>query len=218
MIGDNGAGKSTLVKIFSGAVRPDSGTILMNGEPVELTSPIHARELGIETVYQDLALAPELGPAANAFVGREVLKAGLLGRLGVLDNATMRTRTARAFNSLGTTMQDLDGPVASLSGGQRQAVAICRAGMWANRILFMDEPTATLGVVQRANVHAMIRRVAERGIAVVLISHNMPEVLETADRVEVMRLGRRVARMRCCDATMESLVGAMTGAIESSQQ
>lgn len=215
MIGDNGAGKSTLVKVLSGVIRPDGGTILLNGEPIELSSPIHARELGIETVYQDLALAPELGPAANAFVGRELLKAGLLGRLGVLDNTAMRERTARAFASLGSIVRDLDGPVASLSGGQRQAVAIARAGMWANRILFMDEPTAALGVVQRANVHAMIRRVAERGIAVVLISHNMPEVLETADRVEVMRLGRRVARMRASEATMEGLVGAMTGAIES---
>ncbi len=212
LVGDNGAGKSTLVKILSGAAQPDSGTILLNGAPVEMATPIHARQLGIETVYQDLALAPELGPAENAFIGREKLKGGLLGRLGVLDKAAMREEAARAFTMLGTDVKDLDVPVASLSGGQRQTVAICRAVMWARHLVIMDEPTAALGVRQRANVLAMIRKTAEQGIAVILISHNMPEVLATADRIEVFRLGERVAQLRSEATNQEELVGAMTGA------
>jgi simple sugar transport system ATP-binding protein len=214
LIGDNGAGKSTLVKTLSGVVRPDEGSIVLRGEPVQLTSPHHAREMGIETVYQDLALAPDLGPAENAFVGREILKGGPLGRLGVLDKRAMRERAAEAFSSLGTDVKDLDASVAELSGGQRQSVAICRAVMWASQIVFMDEPTAALGVRQTRNVLELIRRVAGNGVAVVFISHNMPEVLEVADRVEVLRLGRRVAQLRAADSSVEELVGAMTGALD----
>ncbi|TQS45292.1 ATP-binding cassette domain-containing protein [Cryptosporangium phraense] len=214
LIGDNGAGKSTLVKCLSGVQAPDEGEILLRGEPVTMQSPLHARNLGIETVYQDLALAPELGPAENAYIGRELLKPGFLGKLGVLDRKTMRTKAAESFRSLGTDVKDLDAPVAALSGGQRQSVAICRAVMWAKGIIFMDEPTAALGVRQTRNVLKLVRRVADSGVAVVLISHNMTEVLEVADRIEVLRLGKRVAQLKAEDCDVEQLVGAMTGALD----
>lgn len=214
LIGDNGAGKSTLVKTLSGVIVPDAGEILLRGEPVELGTPLQARSLGIETVYQDLALAPDLGPAENAFIGRELLKPGLLGRLRVLDKAAMRRRAEESFTSLGTDVKDLDAPVAALSGGQRQSVAICRSVMWASSVVFMDEPTAALGVRQTRRVLDLIRRVADGGVAVVLVSHNMTEVLEVSDRVEVMRLGRRVAQYTTGEVTVEGLVGAMTGALD----
>jgi simple sugar transport system ATP-binding protein len=215
LIGDNGAGKSTLVKTMSGVTTPDAGELVIDGKPVALSSPQHARTLGIETVFQDLALAPELGPAENTFVGRELLKPGLLGRLGVLDRKEMRRRALESFISLGTDVKDMDAPVAALSGGQRQSVAICRSVMWANRLVFMDEPTAALGVRQTRKVLELIRRVADGGVAVVLISHNMTEVLQVADRVEVLRLGRRVARFQAADTDVEELVGAMTGALDA---
>jgi len=215
LIGDNGAGKSTLVKAMSGVIQPDEGEILLRGKQVRMTSPHHARDLGIETVYQDLALAPDLDPAANAFVGRELLKPGVLGKFGILDKKAMRVRAAEAFTSLGTDVKDLDVAVADLSGGQKQSVAICRSIMWASELVFMDEPTAALGVRQTRNVLDLIRRVAEKGVAVVLISHNMPEVLQVADRIEVLRLGRRVASYRAADTDVEELVGAMTGALDA---
>ncbi|MCE7007984.1 ATP-binding cassette domain-containing protein [Kibdelosporangium philippinense] len=213
LIGDNGAGKSTLVKCLSGAEIPDSGTILLEGEPVTLDSPVTARRLGIETVYQDLAVAPDLDPAANLFLGRELRRKGLLGKLGVLDKATMRKRAAEEFTRLGVTLQSIDVPIGALSGGQRQSVAVARSVVWASKVVFMDEPTAALGVVQREKVLDVIKRVRDEGMAVVLISHNMPEVLSVSDRVEVLRLGRRVARFNAADATLEDLVGAMTGAL-----
>jgi simple sugar transport system ATP-binding protein len=214
LIGDNGAGKSTLVKILSGALSPDAGEILLDGERVTFSSPESAHDLGIETVYQDLALAPELGSAENVFAGRELLRPGLLGLLGVLDRRTMRDRAQQAFVDMGTDVKDIEAPVATLSGGQRQSVAICRSVMWADKVIFMDEPTAALGVRQTGKVLELIRRVADKGIAVVLISHNMPEVLRVADRVQVLRLGRRVAEYRAAETTVEQLVGAMTGALE----
>ena len=216
LIGDNGAGKSTLVKILSGAINRDRGTILLDGQPISMASPTDARNLGIETVYQDLALAPELGPAENTFAGREILKKGFLGRLGVLDKEAMRQRAADAFTSMGTDVKDLDAPIAALSGGQKQSVAICRSVMWANKVIFMDEPTAALGVRQTGKVLELVRRVADRGIAVVLISHNMPEVLEVADSIQVLRLGKRVAEYRNEGTTVGQLVGAMTGALDAS--
>jgi simple sugar transport system ATP-binding protein len=212
--GHNGAGKSTLVKVLSGVIEADEGEMLLRGEPITLESPQHARALGIETVFQDLALAPELGPAENAFIGREILKPGLLGKLGVLDKARMRREAFDSFTSMGTDVKDLDAPVAALSGGQRQGVAICRSIMWANQLVFMDEPTAALGVRQTGKVLELIRRVASTGVAVVLISHNMPEVLQASDRVEVLRLGRRVAQFKSADTNVEELVGAMTGALD----
>ena len=213
LIGDNGAGKSTLVKTLSGVHAPDAGEIIFDGRTVQIPTPEAARELGIETVYQDLALAPDLESSANLFLGREVLRKGLLGRMGFLDTATMRERTASAFGELGVGVQDVTAPVANFSGGQRQGVAVARAVTWASRVVFMDEPTAALGVVQTRRVLELIRRVRDRGLSVVLISHNMPEVMEVADRVEVLRLGVRVATFRRGEASMEDLVGAMTGAL-----
>jgi simple sugar transport system ATP-binding protein len=215
LIGDNGAGKSTLVKCLSGAESPDTGEIRFGGERVSLDDPIAARRLGIETVFQDLALAPALDPAMNLFLGRELSRTGPLGWLGVLDRARMRAEAVEIFRDLGVELRDMRAPIITLSGGQRQSVAVARAVVWASRVVFMDEPTAALGVVQRARGLAMIRRVRDRGVAVVLVSHNMPEVLAVSDRVEVLRLGRRVARYRAADASIEDLVGAMTGAQES---
>jgi simple sugar transport system ATP-binding protein len=214
LVGDNGAGKSTLVKILSGTLQPDEGEIRFDGRPVTLRSPHDARDLGIETVYQDLAVAPDLDPAANLFLGREETMSGPLGRLGFLDNRTMRRRADEAFGSLGVGLQDTSVSVAYLSGGQRQGVAVSRAVTWASRVIFMDEPTAALGVVQSRNVLDLIRRVRSSGIGVVLISHNMPEVFEVADRIEVLRLGRRVARLKAAETSMEEVVAAMTGALE----
>ncbi|PKW19731.1 ATP-binding cassette domain-containing protein [Saccharopolyspora spinosa] len=213
LVGDNGAGKSTLVKCLSGVEQPDSGQILVSGRPVTLDSPAAARAHGIETAYQDLAVAPDLDPAANLFLGREIRRPGLLGRLGMLDKAKMRTRAAEQFAKFGVSLQDLSVPIGSLSGGQRQSVAVARSVAWADKLVFMDEPTAALGVVQRKRVLDVIRRVRDTGISVVLISHNMPEVLSVSDRVEVLRLGSRVARFSAAEATLEDLVGAMTGAL-----
>ena len=213
LIGDNGAGKSTLVKCLAGAAQPDAGEILFDGRPVRLSTPSDSQRLGIETLYQDLALAPDLDGAANVYLGRELLRAGLLGRLGVLDKRAMRAQSRKAFAELGVDLQDAEVSVASLSGGQRQSVAVARAVAWANRIVFMDEPTAALGVVQSRRVLEVIRRVRDSGITVVLISHNMPEVLEVADRIEVLRLGRRVASLRAADTNLHELVAAMTGAL-----
>ncbi len=213
LVGDNGAGKSTLVKTLVGVHPPDSGEILFEGEPVVINTPQQAREIGIETVYQDLALAAEIDPAANMFLGREIMRAGPLGKLGFLDKAAMRRQSEEAFRDLGVRIQDTSARVANMSGGQRQGIAISRAVTWASKVVFMDEPTAALGVVQTRNVLDQIKRVRDQGLAVVLISHNMPEVFEVADRIEVLRLGTRVARFTRGDVTMEDVVGAMTGAI-----
>ncbi len=215
LIGDNGAGKSTLVKALSGTIRPDSGEILLDGKPVHFDSPVAAQRLGIETVYQDLALAPDLDAAANLHLGREVLRGGLLRPFGVLDRGAMRRAARQAFTELGVGLRDLSVPVSSLSGGQRQSVAVARAVMYASRVIFMDEPTAALGVVQRGRVLDTVRRVRDRGVCIVLISHNMPEVLAVSDRVEVLRLGRRVARFVTAQTSVDELVGAMTGALSA---
>ncbi|MGH3158454.1 MAG: ATP-binding cassette domain-containing protein [Streptosporangiaceae bacterium] len=214
LIGDNGAGKSTLVKVLSGAIRPDGGQILIQGNPVHLTSPLNARDHGIETVYQDLALAPDLDAAANLHLGRELYRFNYFEFLHVLNRSAMRQRAVEAFAELGVRLPDVNAPVGTLSGGQRQSVAVARAVLYASKVIFMDEPTAALGVVQRERVLENIRRVRDRGISVVLISHNMPEVLAVADRVEVFRMGRRVAVYTASKTSVEELVGAMTGALE----
>jgi simple sugar transport system ATP-binding protein len=213
LVGDNGAGKSTLVKTLVGVHPPDAGEVLFEGKPVHIHTPQDARDLGIETVYQDLALAPEIDPAANMFLGRETMRSGLLGKLGFIDKAAMRRRSDEAFKDLGVRIQDVTAPVANMSGGQRQGIAICRAVTWAKRVVFMDEPTAALGVVQTRNVLEQIKRVRQTGKSVVLISHNLPEIFEVADRIEVLRLGERVARLRPKDVSMEDIVSAMTGAL-----
>ena len=211
LIGDNGAGKSTLVKSLVGAIRPDGGLILVDGKPVSLTSPLDARKHGIEAVYQDLALAPDLDPAANLYLGREIT---LIPFIRILNRRAMRERAMTAFAELGINLPNISAAVGTLSGGQRQSVAVARAVAFASRIIFMDEPTAALGVVQRGRVLDVIRPVRDRGLSVVLVSHNMPEVLAVADRVEVLRLGRRVASFTAAQTSVEELVGAMTGALE----
>jgi simple sugar transport system ATP-binding protein len=213
LIGDNGAGKSTLVKTLSGVHPPDHGEILFDGRPVSFHTPEDAHALGIETVYQDLALAPDLESSANLYLGREALLPGLRGKLGFLDNRAMRKRTKESFTTLGVGVQDVEAPVATFSGGQRQGVAVARAVTWASKVVFMDEPTAALGVVQTRKVLELIRRVRDTGLAVVLISHNMPDVIAVSDRVEVLRLGERVAQFKTSETTIEGLVGAMTGAL-----
>jgi len=210
LIGDNGAGKSTLTRILSGADRPDSGSLMIDGQPVVFDSPRSAQQYGIATVYQDLALAPELTPVENLFLGREELKNGMAGKLGMLNRASMRRKAVEQFARLGVNLRSLSVPVSSLSGGQRQSVAIARAAMWAGRVIFMDEPTAALGVVQTDRVLQLIRQVRDTGIAVVLISHNMPQVLEIADRIEVLRLGKSVTQMPTRGLRVEDLISLMT--------
>ena len=215
LIGDNGAGKSTMVKILSGVYSATSGELRVDGAPVQFNSPSDAHAMGIETVYQDLSVCPDLSPSANMYMGREAVRPGFWGRLGFLDYATMRRESAVAFQRLKVTLKDLDAPIASLSGGQRQSVAICRAAMWAKRVVFMDEPTAALGVVQTARTLDLVKRIRDTGVAVVLISHNMRDVIQVADTVEVLRLGRRIASMRNDGLTVPDLVGAMTGALDT---
>jgi simple sugar transport system ATP-binding protein len=214
LIGDNGAGKSTLVRILSGAEPADAGEILFEGRPVHLTSPNDARELGMETVFQDLALAPHLSPVQNMYLGREMMRKGLLGWAGFMDTKAMHAGSRSAFDRLGATVRNLGGPVGSMSGGQRQGIAVARAAAWAQKVIFLDEPTAALGVVQTQNVLDLVRRVSAEGIGVVFISHSMPHVMEVADRIQVMWRGRRVATHRKADTSMEQLVATMTGALE----
>ncbi len=213
VVGDNGAGKSTLIKALSGAVVPDAGEIRMNGERVTFRSPIEARARGIETVYQDLAVAPALDIASNLFLGREIRRAGIGGRLfRMLDAGAMRTEARRQLDALGVRIPDVRQPVETLSGGQRQSVAVARAAAFGTRVVIMDEPTAALGVRESGMVLDLIRRIRDRGLPVVLISHNMPQVFEIADRIHIHRLGRRAGVVRPRESTMGEVVGIMTGA------
>jgi fructose transport system ATP-binding protein len=213
IIGDNGAGKSTLIKALSGALQPDEGEIRLDGEHASFRTPRDARHAGIETVYQDLAVAPALDIAANIFLGREQRRHGLLGGLlRLLDKRAMRRDSQRHFDELGIRVQSIVVPVESLSGGQRQGVAVARAAAWARRLVIMDEPTAALGVKETGQVLDLIRRVRDRGLPVVLISHDMPHVFDLADRIHIMRLGRRVAVVTPQSHTMAEAVAIMTGA------
>jgi simple sugar transport system ATP-binding protein len=214
LVGDNGAGKSTLIKILSGYIVPDEGEIFVDGELACISSSAEARSHGIETVYQDLALADELNPAANVFLGNEIRRRGPLGRFGFLDKKRMDTEIETLFASLAIKVKAGRQPVARLSGGQRQGIAVARAVMWASKVVLLDEPTAALGVVQTRGVLDVIKRVRDRGLAVVLISHSMPDVMAVADRIEVLRLGVRVAKFDVNDATVEAVVGAMTGSLD----
>jgi fructose transport system ATP-binding protein len=213
LIGDNGAGKSTLIKALSGALQPDEGEIRLDGERVHFRSPRDARGAGIETVYQDLAVAPALDIAANIFLGRERRRPGPLGSiLRMLDKGEMRREATRHFSELEIGVQSITQPVENLSGGQRQGVAVARAATWARRLVIMDEPTAALGVKETEQVLDLIRRVRERGLPVILISHDMPHVFELADRIQIMRLGRRVAVVTPQTHSMPEAVAIMTGA------
>ena len=214
LMGDNGAGKSTLVKLIAGNFPPTEGEIVVDGSLCHFHKPIQARAMGIEVVYQDLALAPHLNPVQNVFLGREIPRKGVLGRLGFMDEREMRRQAAASFKQLGATVRSLNSPVGSMSGGQRQGIAIARAIAWADKVVILDEPTAALGVIQTKNVLESVKRVRDKGIAVVLISHSMPHVLEVCDRIQVLRLGRRVATYPGHGTTVETLVGAMTGALD----
>jgi fructose transport system ATP-binding protein len=219
IIGDNGAGKSTLIKALSGALQPDEGEIRLDGEVVHFRSPRDARGAGIETVYQDLAVAPALDIAANIFLGREARRRGLLGSvLRMLDKGAMRREATRHFAELKIGVQSITQAVEDLSGGQRQGVAVARAATWARRLVIMDEPTAALGVKETGQVLDLIRRVRERGLPVILISHDMPNVFELADRITIMRLGKRVAIVTPQSHSMAEAVAIMTGASRGEEQ
>ena len=211
LIGDNGAGKSTLINVLTGVLRPDSGEIFFEEKRVRFATPHEARERGIETVYQDLAVAPQLDAVSNIFLGREHRRAGILGRLGFLEGGRMRRETEDQLTDLRVRLSSLEKPLSTLSGGQRQGVAVARAVMWASKVVIMDEPTAALGVAQVEMVLDLIRRVRDTGIPVVFISHNMPHVFEVADRISVLRLGEIVAELDPATATTDDAVAAMTG-------
>jgi simple sugar transport system ATP-binding protein len=212
LMGDNGAGKSTLIKILSGALSPDSGRLRVRGERVHFANPSDARAAGIETVYQDLALADDLSAPANLFLGRERRKPGLLGRLGVLDNKRMQDEAKDYLHTLGARVPDYRAPVRMFSGGQRQTVAIARAGIWARELVIMDEPTAALGLVQTEQVARLIKRTRDRGIAVIVISHSVPFVTDVADRIVVLRLGSTAATLSPATTSHDEIVAAITGA------
>ena len=209
LVGDNGAGKSTLLRILAGAAQPDEGELFLNGETVQLDSPLRARDLGIETVYQDLALADARSCAANVYMGRELLRRGPLGRLGFVDRKRMSAITRTHFQNLSVPITRVERPVRLLSGGQRQGVAIARAAIWAKHVLLLDEPTAALGVRQRGAVEALIERLREKRLSVVLISHDIPEVLKVADQITVLRQGQVVATRVCADVDTSWVVHAM---------
>jgi len=214
VIGDNGAGKSTLVKALSGALVPDAGEIVLDGRRVRFRGPLDACRAGIETLYQDLAMAPALSVAENLFLGRELRRSGFAGRvLRMLDKRKMRHETSARMADLEVGIQSMTQPVETLSGGQRQCVAVARAATFATHVVIMDEPTAALGVKEGSMVLELIRRVRDRGLAVVLISHNMPHVFDVADRIHVARLGRRCAVLNPKKIGMSDAVAVMTGAL-----
>lgn len=216
VIGDNGAGKSTLIKSLSGAVTPDHGEVRLDGQLIHFRSPMEARASGIETVYQNLALSPALSIVDNLFLGREIRSNGLAGSLfRKLDRSEMRRIAREKLNELGLmTIQNIDQAVETLSGGQRQGVAVARATAFGSKVVIMDEPTAALGVKESRRVLDLILDVKARGLPIVLISHNMPHVFEIADRIHVHRLGRRIAVIEPQDCSMSDAVAIMTGAME----
>ena len=216
VIGDNGAGKSSLIKVISGAVAQDAGTVTLEGREVRFSSPIHAREAGIETVYQTLAMSPALSIADNMFMGREIRKPGIMGSLfRQLDRKKMETFARDKLSELGLmTIQNINQAVETLSGGQRQGVAVARAAAFGSKVIILDEPTAALGVKESRKVLELIQDVRGRGIPIILISHNMPHVFEVADRIHVHRLGRRLCVINPRDYAMSDAVAFMTGAQE----
>jgi fructose transport system ATP-binding protein len=214
VIGDNGAGKSSLIKAISGAVTIDEGDITLEGKPIAFTSPLQARDAGIETVYQTLALSPALSIVENMFMGRELRKPGPVGEwLRMLDMGAMRAFAREKLNELGLmTIQNIDQPVETLSGGQRQGVAVARAAAFGSKVVILDEPTAALGVKESRKVLELILDVKSRGIPIILISHNMPHVFEVADRIHVHRLGKRLCVIDPKEHSMSDAVAYMTGA------
>lgn len=212
LLGDNGAGKSTLMKILAGVVAPSSGEIEVNGREQRFHKPADAQNAGIETVYQDLALAPTLTPGENLFLGRELMRKGFLRRLGFVDRTAMSEAAVMELRRLGAHTPTKHTEVESLSGGQRQAVAVARASLWGKALVMLDEPTAALGVAQTSAVLDLVRRLRDdRGMSVLLISHSMPDVFAVADRATVLRLGETVLETPIADVTTNDLIAAMTG-------
>ena len=220
VIGDNGAGKSTLIKAISGAIQPDAGEILLDGTAVHFSSPQAAREKGIETVYQNLALSPALSIADNMFMGREIKSPGILGAwFRKLDRNEMERQARQKLSDLGLlTIQNINQAVETLSGGQRQGIAVARAAAFGSKVVIMDEPTAALGVKESRKVLELIQDVKARGLPIVLISHNMPHVFEVADRIHIHRLGRRLCVINPKNYSMSDAVAFMTGATEPPQE
>ncbi len=216
VIGDNGAGKSSLIKCLSGAMVPDEGSMTLDGAPLEPKRPQDAQAAGIETVYQTLAVAPALDIATNMFLGREKRRPGPLGSVfRMVDRAGMRKEAKRALDDLGIgTLQDITQAVETLSGGQRQAVAVARAAAFGSKVVILDEPTAALGVKESGQVLQLVRDLRDRGLPVILISHNMPHVFEVADRIHIQRLGARIATVTRDTHSMNDAVAIMTGAAE----
>lgn len=214
IIGDNGAGKTTLIKCLTGAEIPDGGELRLDGETVHFRRPQDARDAGIETVYQSLAVSPALDVAANMYLGRELRRKGPLGSvLRMLDTKTMRENARRELTRLGiSTLQDVAVPIENLSGGQRQAVAVARAAAFGSKVVVLDEPTAALGVRESNQVLELIKRLRDQGVPVILISHNMPHVFEVADRIHIQRLGKRAGTITPTSHTMSEAVAIMTGA------
>jgi fructose transport system ATP-binding protein len=213
VIGDNGAGKSSLIKALSGAIVPDAGELTLDGQPVHFKSPIDARRHGIETVYQDLAVAPAMTIAENLFLGRELLRPGLLGKwLRLIDKKRMLAEAVGHMQDLKIGIRSMKQAVGTLSGGQRQGVAVARSTAFARHVVILDEPTAALGVKEGNMVLELIRRVRDKGLPVVLISHNMPHVFEIADRIHIQRLGKRAAVVNPKHISMSDTVAVMTGA------
>jgi D-xylose transport system ATP-binding protein len=210
LVGDNGAGKSTLVKCIAGTHTPDSGQILFEGQEVHISAPKDAAKLGIEVVYQDLALCDNLDVVQNMYLGRE------LNRFEILNEPAMEQNTAKTLKSLAvTTIKSIRQPVATLSGGQRQSVAVAKAVQWNSKLVVLDEPTAALGVAQTEQVLALVRRLGEQGLAVVIISHNLHDIFETADRITVLRLGRNVGVFERTKTTQQEVVEAITAGVSA---
>jgi len=211
LVGDNGAGKSTLIKMISGVYRPDDGQIRLDGQELALGSPLEARRLGIETIYQDLALCENLDATVNIFLGREPLRPAL-GVFKTVDRALMWTEAHKVLERLDIQIPNLRRPIREMSGGQRQAVAIARAVYWNARLMIMDEPTAALGVPEQRKVLELVRTLRSQGVPVLVISHNLQDVFAVADRVIVMRRGRKVGDLVAKQTTSDELVGLMVGA------
>jgi simple sugar transport system ATP-binding protein len=212
LVGDNGAGKSTLLKILCGALRPTSGSLYVDGQEHGFTSPRESRDRGIEVVYQDLALATELSIADNIFLGRERQRPGPIGIARWLDRRAMKREAAERLESLGIEIKDVNQRCGLLSGGQRQAVAVARAVMWGSKVLLLDEPTAALAVLEQRKIGSLVEQVAKQGIGVILVSHNLRQVMQLCDRIDVLLRGRLIADLKASDTTVEDVVKWITGA------
>ena len=213
IVGDNGAGKSTFVRLITGVEQPSRGDILMDGKPVAFDSPLDAREQGVETVFQNLALAEDLDVPANIFMGREITRLNL-GPLSILNHRAMRAQSVEMLSTTGVKIQDLSEPMRGMSGGQRQCVAIARAAGFAKKLIILDEPTAALGVQETARVEEIIRGLKARGVPLIIISHNLRQVFDLVDRIYVFRQGRIICSRLKSETTPEEIVGLITGAID----